>query len=79
MMHITQHRHQCEQRLLSWQDTGLRKEKWVVLADMLELGGEEQVYHESLADELVAMELEGILLYGPRMKWLHDKLQNTRH
>ena len=58
------------------EDTGLRKEKWVVLADMLELGGEEQVYHESLADVLVVMELEGILLYGPRMKWLHDKLQN---
>lgn len=58
------------------EDTGLRNEKWVVLADMLELGDEEQVYHESLADELDAMKLEGILLYGPRMKWLHDKLQN---
>jgi len=58
------------------EDTGLRKEKWVVLADMLELGDEEQVYHENLADELVAMKVEGILLYGPRMKWLHDKLQN---
>ncbi|WP_342539614.1 UDP-N-acetylmuramoyl-tripeptide--D-alanyl-D-alanine ligase [Sporosarcina sp. FSL K6-1540] len=58
------------------EDTELRKEKWVVLADMLELGDEEQVYHENLADELVAMKLEGILLYGPRMKWLHDKLQN---
>ena len=22
------------------------------------------------------MKLEGILLYGPRMKWLYDKLQN---
>lgn len=58
------------------EDTGLRKEKWVVLADMLELGDEEQVYHESLADELAVMKLEGILLYGPRMKWLHDKLRN---
>ena len=28
------------------EDTGLRKEKWIVLADMLELGDEEQVYHE---------------------------------
>ncbi|MBO0602142.1 UDP-N-acetylmuramoyl-tripeptide--D-alanyl-D-alanine ligase [Sporosarcina sp. E16_3] len=58
------------------EDTGLRKEKWVVLADMLELGNEEQVYHENLADELSNMKLEGILLYGPRMKWLHDKLEN---
>ncbi|KAA0948427.1 UDP-N-acetylmuramoyl-tripeptide--D-alanyl-D-alanine ligase [Sporosarcina sp. ANT_H38] len=57
------------------EDTELRKEKWVVLADMLELGDEEQVYHENLADEITAMKLEGILLYGPRMKWLHDKLQ----
>jgi len=57
-------------------DTGLRQEKWVVLADMLELGDEEQIYHENLADKLIAMKLEGILLYGPRMKWLYDKLQN---
>ena len=35
------------------EDTGLRKEKWVVLGDMLELGDEEQVYHENLADETV--------------------------
>jgi UDP-N-acetylmuramoyl-tripeptide--D-alanyl-D-alanine ligase len=57
------------------EDTGLRKEKWIVLADMLELGDEEQVYHEKLAVEITTMELEGILLYGPRMKWLYDKLQ----
>ncbi len=57
------------------EDTGLRKEKWVVLADMLELGNEEQAYHENLADEIMAMNLEGILLYGPRMKWLSDELQ----
>jgi UDP-N-acetylmuramoyl-tripeptide--D-alanyl-D-alanine ligase len=57
------------------EDTGLRKEKWIVLADMLELGNEEQAYHENLADEIMAMNLEGILLYGPRMKWLSDELQ----
>jgi UDP-N-acetylmuramoyl-tripeptide--D-alanyl-D-alanine ligase len=59
------------------EDTGLRKEKWVVLADMLELGNEERVYHENLADEITAMKLEGVLLYGPRMKWLYDKLQKA--
>ncbi|MBO0588996.1 UDP-N-acetylmuramoyl-tripeptide--D-alanyl-D-alanine ligase [Sporosarcina sp. E16_8] len=58
------------------EDTRLRKEKWVVLADMLELGNEERIYHENLAGELAAMKPEGIMLYGPRMKWLHDKLQN---
>ena len=57
------------------EDTGLRKENGSFLADMLELGDEEQAYHENLADEIMAMKLEGILLYGPRMKWLYDELQ----
>ena len=55
--------------------TNLRPKKWLVLGDMLELGAEEQLYHESLAEQIVDMDLEGILLYGPRMKWLHDELQ----
>lgn len=57
------------------QETNLRKNKWVVLADMLELGAEERAFHEGLADQIVAMDLEGVLLYGPRMKWLYEKLQ----
>lgn len=57
------------------QETGLRKDKWVVLADMLELGTEEQDYHEQLADEILTMDLQGVLLFGPRMKWLYDSLQ----
>ena len=56
-------------------ETTLRPEKWVVLGDMLELGDEEKAYHESLAAQLVDMKLKGILLYGPRMKWLFDRLQ----
>lgn len=55
-------------------ETHLRKEKWVVLGDMLELGENERAYHEELANQLVTMDLTGILLYGPRMKWLYDKL-----
>ena len=31
----------------------------------------------NLADELCTMKLEGILLYGPRMKWLYDELPKT--
>ena len=58
-------------------ETQLRKEKWVVLGDMLELGEDEQVYHEALVDQLMKINLAGILLYGPRMKWLYDKLENT--
>lgn len=56
-------------------ETSLRTEKWVVLGDMLELGKEEQGYHEKIADQLVDMKLEGILLFGPRMKWLYDELK----
>lgn len=57
-------------------ETTLRPEKWVVLGDMLELGDEEKAYHESLSTQLVDMNLKGILLYGPRMKWLFDQLQH---
>lgn len=60
-------------------ETGLRKEKWLVLGDMLELGEEEQQYHVSIAEQLSEMELEGILLYGPRMKWLYDELKKQQN
>lgn len=60
-------------------DTTLRDEKWVVLGDMLELGDEEQSYHEQLSEPLLAMGAKGVLLYGPRMKWLYDQLEATDH
>ncbi|WP_342514259.1 UDP-N-acetylmuramoyl-tripeptide--D-alanyl-D-alanine ligase [Sporosarcina sp. FSL K6-1522] len=56
-------------------DTQLRADKWLVLGDMLELGEDEQRYHEELADQVLALNLKGVLLYGPRMKWLYDELQ----
>lgn len=58
-------------------ETELRKEKWVVLGDMLELGEEEKRYHELLAEQLGEMNLQGILLYGERMKWLYDEIKPT--
>ncbi|MFD1203663.1 UDP-N-acetylmuramoyl-tripeptide--D-alanyl-D-alanine ligase [Sporosarcina contaminans] len=58
-------------------ETALRSEKWVVLGDMLELGDDERYYHESIADQLGTLSLNGILLYGPRMKWLFEKLQQS--
>ncbi|QUW23730.1 UDP-N-acetylmuramoyl-tripeptide--D-alanyl-D-alanine ligase [Sporosarcina sp. Marseille-Q4063] len=57
-------------------ETSLRPEKWVVLGDMLELGNQEKAYHESLSAKLIDMKLKGILLYGPRMKWLFERLQD---
>lgn len=56
-------------------ETTLRKNKWVVLGDMLELGDDEKAYHEALSEDLSRMNLTGILLYGSRMKWLYDKLE----
>lgn len=59
-------------------ETNLRPKKWLVLGDMLELGEKEQLYHESLAEQIIDMELQGVLLYGSRMKWLYDELQKRQ-
>lgn len=56
------------------QETNVRKDKWLVLGDMLELGSDEQSYHEGLADDLRKMDLQGVILFGSRMKWLADQL-----
>jgi UDP-N-acetylmuramoyl-tripeptide--D-alanyl-D-alanine ligase len=58
-------------------ETSIRPEKWLVLGDMLELGSDEQAYHEELAEQIKPEDFEGVCLYGPRMKWLNEKLQNT--
>ncbi|MEK4026532.1 UDP-N-acetylmuramoyl-tripeptide--D-alanyl-D-alanine ligase [Sporosarcina sp. FSL W7-1283] len=55
-------------------DTSVRRDKWLVLGDMLELGEEEQDYHEGLANDLNELDLQGIALFGRRMKWLADQL-----
>jgi UDP-N-acetylmuramoyl-tripeptide--D-alanyl-D-alanine ligase len=54
-------------------ETTMKEDKWVVLGDMLELGDKEQEYHEAL-EKSITSELTGVCLYGPRMKWLHEKL-----
>jgi UDP-N-acetylmuramoyl-tripeptide--D-alanyl-D-alanine ligase len=55
-------------------ETTIRPEKWLVLGDMLELGDEEKTYHEELADYISPLDFAGVCLYGPRMKWLYEKL-----
>ncbi|MFC6041412.1 UDP-N-acetylmuramoyl-tripeptide--D-alanyl-D-alanine ligase [Paenisporosarcina macmurdoensis] len=55
-------------------ETTIRPEKWLVLGDMLELGDEEKAYHEELADYISPHDFAGVCLYGPRMKWLYEKL-----
>ncbi len=59
------------------QSTNLRQDKWVVLGDMLELGELEQQFHEDLADAIDPANIHQICLFGPRMKWLYEKLQTT--
>lgn len=56
--------------------TTMRKDKWIVLGDMLELGQLEQQYHENLAVEIDLQAIHHICLYGPRMKHLYDMLKN---
>ena len=53
----------------------IRVDKWLVLGDMLELGNDEQQMHEEIAAHIDAKKVNYVCLYGPRMKWLFDKLQ----
>lgn len=53
----------------------IRADKWLVLGDMLELGNDEQHMHEEIAAHIDAEKINYVCLYGPRMKWLFDKLQ----
>ena len=56
--------------------TSIRDDKWLVLGDMLELGDDEQRMHEELAQHIQMEDVHYVCLYGPRMKWLYEKLQN---
>ncbi len=57
------------------QQTTIRPEKWLVLGDMLELGDDEQRFHEEIAAHIDEQKIDTVCLYGPRMKWLYNKLQ----
>ena len=57
------------------EQTTIRPEKWLVLGDMLELGEDEQHFHEEIAHHIDPEKIHTVCLYGPRMKWLYDKLQ----
>ena len=56
--------------------TQMRRDKWLVLGDMLELGEDEQAFHEEIADWIDVFEIARVCLFGPRMKWLATKLAN---
>lgn len=54
--------------------SSIKPEKWLVLGDMLELGDNEQQYHEEICKSISNKSFEGVCLYGPRMEWLYHKL-----
>ncbi|MCM2323922.1 MAG: UDP-N-acetylmuramoyl-tripeptide--D-alanyl-D-alanine ligase [Oligoflexia bacterium] len=49
--------------------------RWACLADMLELGSEEERFHRELAERIIRLGIEHVLLFGPRMAALHDELR----
>lgn len=57
-------------------ETTMKEDKWLVLGDMLELGDNEQEYHEAIQAS-ISEDIHGVCLYGPRMKWLYEKMKDT--
>ena len=57
-------------------ETTMKEDKWIVLGDMLELGENEKSYHEAIGKS-ISEDLAGVCLYGPRMKWLYEKLTDS--
>lgn len=55
--------------------TTMRTDKWLVLGDMLELGENEQVFHEQLAESIDASVVSHVCLYGTRMEALYKQLK----
>ncbi|EON71104.1 UDP-N-acetylmuramoyl-tripeptide--D-alanyl-D-alanine ligase [Lysinibacillus sphaericus] len=55
--------------------TTIRSEKWLVLGDMLELGSNEQSFHEDLSLDIHVEEISYVCLYGPRMAYLNEVLK----
>lgn len=58
--------------------TTLRKDKWIVLGDMLELGDLELDYHRDLIEAIDFNEVNQICLYGPRMEELYKAIKQQQ-
>lgn len=58
--------------------TNLRRDKWIVLGDMLELGDLELDYHRDLIEAIDFNEINQVCLYGPRMEQLHKAIQQKQ-
>ena len=53
------------------------QEKIAVIGDMLELGEEEAELHASIFDVIVNTNLNKLYLYGPRMRFLYDRIREN--
>lgn len=54
--------------------------RWAVLGDMLELGREEKEEHENLAEIIQSLNLDQIILVGPRLaKYTYSKLKGLNN
>ena len=53
------------------------QEKIAVIGDMLELGEEEAELHASIFDVIVNTNLNKLYLYGPRMRFLYDRIKEN--
>ena len=56
------------------QDLSHETPRWACLGDMLELGPEEETFHRQIAPQLVRLQIEHVLLFGPRMRFLAEEL-----
>ncbi len=52
--------------------------RWACLGDMLELGEKEESFHREIAPQIVQLQIENILLFGPRMRALLDELKKLK-
>lgn len=53
------------------------REKIAVIGDMLELGEQEGELHVSIFDVIVNINLNKLYLYGPRMRFLYDRIREN--
>jgi UDP-N-acetylmuramoyl-tripeptide--D-alanyl-D-alanine ligase len=58
--------------------TNASSERWLCLADMLELGPKEEDFHREPAAWIESLHGANVLLYGKRMSWLEDELKKRQ-
>jgi UDP-N-acetylmuramoyl-tripeptide--D-alanyl-D-alanine ligase len=52
-----------------------KRRRFACLADMKELGPDEEKFHRGLAAKIIEQKVDNVLLFGDKMKHLHDELK----